>query len=446
MRLKWRRAAVCAVIIYCLFSIYAAYVVFLRRPRESGTQRAAAGRERRRGSSLQWQNEQEQRELQHSQQDDEWNPWEEDEKMENAEQNGAQLQRFQKKILQNSPRKKLVQIWGKAAIGLYLWQHILGGPLMPSEVTAHWREGELKAGDIYFRFYTGPAVVPGRISLDTENLVLVLNGREEGKIKFATQWLHYVQTLHQMHKLKHSAVVLLGNEQCDNDWIEPYLRKHGGFIDLIFLVYDSPWVNEVDVYQWPLGVATYRNFPIVDLNNLMLHSSRPYLCNFLGTVYKASSRETLLDILKQERLSAMCLISVREQWLPQETSDSLKKYQGALLQSDLTLCPVGINTECYRIYEACACGSVPVVEDVMTPGQCGNSSALQNAPLRLLKSMGAPFIFVKDWRELPAILEKEKAMTLQEKNQRRRTIIEWFKQFRTQLRKKFIDILENRFF
>ncbi|XP_072124337.1 ribitol-5-phosphate xylosyltransferase 1 isoform X2 [Mobula birostris] len=313
MRLKWRRAAVCAVIIYCLFSIYAAYVVFLRRPRESGTQRAAAGRERRRGSSLQWQNEQEQRELQHSQQDDEWNPWEEDEKMENAEQNGAQLQRFQKKILQNSPRKKLVQIWGKAAIGLYLWQHILGGPLMPSEVTAHWREGELKAGDIYFRFYTGPAVVPGRISLDTENLVLVLNGREEGKIKFATQWLHYVQTLHQMHKLKHSAVVLLGNEQCDNDWIEPYLRKHGGFIDLIFLVYDSPWVNEVDVYQWPLGVATYRNFPIVDLNNLMLHSSRPYLCNFLGTVYKASSRETLLDILKQERLSAMCLISVREQ-------------------------------------------------------------------------------------------------------------------------------------
>ncbi|XP_051886331.1 ribitol-5-phosphate xylosyltransferase 1 isoform X2 [Pristis pectinata] len=425
MRLRWRRAAGCLVFLYCLFSIYAAYVVFVRGP---GAHRAAAARERRRGSSVPWQTEEEQKELQHLQQDDEWNPWEEDEKMENAVQHRAQLQGFQKQMLRNPPRKKVVQIWGKAAIGLYLWQHILGGPLTPSDVTAHWREGRLKAGNLYFRFYTGPAVIPGHISLDTENLVLVLNGREEGKIKFATQWLHYVQTLHQMDKLKHTAVVLLGSEECDNGWIEPYLRKHGGFIDLIFLVYDSPWVNEVDVYQWPLGVAT------------------PYLCNFLGTVYKGSSRETLLDMLKQERFSAMCLISVREQWLPQETSDSLRKYQDALLQSDLTLCPVGINTECYRIYEACACGSVPVVEDVMTPGQCGNSSVLQNAPLRLLKLMGAPFIFVKDWRELPAILEKEKAMSLQEKNQRRRIVIEWFKQFRTQLRKKFIDILENRFF
>ncbi|XP_067906451.1 ribitol-5-phosphate xylosyltransferase 1 isoform X4 [Heterodontus francisci] len=331
-------------------------------------------------------------------------------------------------------------------IGLYLWQHILGGQLTPSDVTAHWREGELKAGNLHFRFYTGPAVVPGHIPLDTENLVLVLNGREERKIKFATQWLHYVQTLLQTHKLQHVAVVLLGNEECDNDWIEPYLRKHGGFIELLFLVYDSLWVDKEDVYQWPLGVATYRNFPIVNLNNLMLHSSRPYLCNFLGTVYRGSSRETLLDVLKRARLNTMCLISIREQWLPQETSESLKKYQDALLQSDLTLCPVGINTECYRIYEACSYGSVPVVEDIMTPGQCGNSSVFHNSPLRLLKLMGAPFIFVKDWKELPAILEKEKVMSLQEKNQRRRIVIEWFKQFRTQLKQTFIDILESRFF
>ncbi|XP_055506637.1 ribitol-5-phosphate xylosyltransferase 1 isoform X1 [Leucoraja erinacea] len=442
MRLRWKRAAGGLVLIYCLFSLYAAYVVFFQGSRGSG----AAARERRRGSALPLQNEGQQGESQHLQQDNEWNPWEEDEKMENDLQHKAQLQGFQKQILQNPPRRKVVQIWGKAAIGLYLWQHILGGPLTPSDVMAQWREGELKAGNLYFSFYTGPAVVPGRISPDTENLVLVLNGREEGKVKFATQWLHYVQTLHQMHKLKHMAVVLLGSEGCENGWIQPYLKKHGGFIDLLFLVYDSPWVDEVDVFQWPLGVATYRNFPIMDLNNLMLHSSRPYLCNFLGTVYKGSSRETLLDVLKQEKLGAMCLISVREQWLPQETNDSLKKYQDALLQSDLTLCPVGINTECYRIYEACACGSVPVIEDVMTPGQCGNSSVFQNAPLRLLKSMGAPFIFVTDWGELPAILEKEKAMTLQEKNQRRRIVIEWFKQFRTQLKKKFTDILENKFF
>ncbi|XP_060695209.1 ribitol-5-phosphate xylosyltransferase 1 isoform X1 [Hemiscyllium ocellatum] len=446
MRFQWKRLLCLLMFIYCLFSIYAAYIVFYQGRRGSGAHRVTAPRERSKDSTRPLQIVEEQDDFQHPEQDNEWNPWEEDEKMENAFQHKVQLQGFQKQILQHRPRQKKVQIWGKAAIGLYLWQHILGGQLTPNDVTAHWREGQLKAGNLHFSFYTGPSAVPGNIPLDTENVVLVLNGREEGKIKFATQWLHYVQTLLQTHKLQHVAVVLLGNEQCENGWIEPYLKKHGGFIDLIFLVYDSPWVNEEDVYQWPLGVATYRNFPIVDLNNLMLHSSRPYLCNFLGTVYKGSSREILLNVLKRERLNTMCLISVREQWLPQETSENLKKYQDALLQSDLTLCPVGINTECYRIYEACSYGSVPVVEDVMTPGQCGNSSVFQNAPLRLLKLMGAPFIFVKDWKELPAILEKEKAMSLQEKNHRRRLVIEWFKQFRTQVRQKFVDILESHFF
>lgn len=45
-------------------------------------------------------------------------------------------------------------------------------------------------------------------------------------------------------------------------------------------------------------------------------------------------------------------------------------YQYALSLSDLTLNPVGMNTECYRIYEAMAHGSVPVVEDKTTPGLC----------------------------------------------------------------------------
>ena len=56
--------------------------------------------------------------------------------------------------------------------------------------------------------------------------------------------------------VSHVAVVLLGSEQCTNDWISPYLRRHGGFVDVLFLVYDSPWVNDKDVFQWPLGVAT----------------------------------------------------------------------------------------------------------------------------------------------------------------------------------------------
>lgn len=130
-------------------------------------------------------------------------------------------------------------------------------------------------------------------------------------------------------------------------------------------------------------------------------------------------------------------------WLPQETADSLKRYQTALAQSELTLCPAGINTECYRIYEACSYGSVPVVEDVMTPGMCASGPS---SPLRLLKTAGAPFIFITDWKELPAILEREKTMNQEQKMNRRRRLLEWYATFRQQMKERFTEVIEETFF
>lgn len=109
------------------------------------------------------------------------------------------------------------------------------------------------------------------------------------------------------------------------------------------------------------------------------------------------------------------------------------------------MCPVGVNTECYRIYEACSYGSVPVVEDIMTAGNCGNTSVYRNAPLQLLKSMDAPFIFIKNWNELPAVLEKEKTLILQEKIQRRKMLLHWYQHFKTELKMRFTNILESSF-
>lgn len=106
---------------------------------------------------------------------------------------------------------------------------------------------------------------------------------------------------------------------------------------------------------------------------------------------------------------------------------------------------MGVNTECYRIYEACSYGSVPVVEDVMTAGSCGNASVSHNAPLQLLKSMGAPFIFIKNWKDLPAVLEKEKTIILQEKIQRRKMLLHWYQHFKTELKMRFTNILESSF-
>ncbi|XP_053108087.1 ribitol-5-phosphate xylosyltransferase 1 [Hemicordylus capensis] len=430
MRLTRKRFCSALLATYLLFSLYAAYSVFLK-PRRPAASRAGKKEKHGREHAVLGP--------------EEWNPWESDERnnLQHKSENSLQLLKDMK--LQHEQTDLRVQIWGKAAIGLYLWQHIIEGPLNPADVSAQWREGSIKAGKSFFSFITGPAVVPGYFSVEADNAVIVLNGREEGKISYATQWLHYAQTLVQTHKLQHVAVVLLGSEQCSNEWIYPYLKKYGGFVDLLFIIYDSSLVNEEDVFQWPLGVATYRNFPVVEPSWSMLHTPRLYQCNFLGTVYKNSSREVLMEVLKQSGLEKLCWISAREEWWPQETDESLRNYQDALLQSDLTLCPLGVNTECYRIYEACSFGSVPVVEDVMTPGNCGNSSVHHHAPLQLLKTMGAPFIFIRNWKELPAVLKKEQNMTLQQKIQRRKKLMEWYRQFKAQMRQKFISTLENSF-
>ena len=133
-------------------------------------------------------------------------------------------------------------------------------------------------------------------------------------------------------------------------------------------------------------------------------------------------------------------------WLPQETNESREEYIQTLSQSDLTLNPVGKNTECYRIYEAIAYGSIPVIEDVMTQGNCGRASLSSHYPLRLLKEMDAPLIFIKDWSELTKIIEKEKTLRYSEKVKRRRNILLWYESFKSKLREKFIRIINEHFF
>uniref|UniRef100_A0A6B2F9A2 Exostosin GT47 domain-containing protein n=1 Tax=Bothriechis nubestris TaxID=1766655 RepID=A0A6B2F9A2_9SAUR len=430
MRLTRKRFCSALLAAYLVFSLYAAYSVFLKPRRPAASRPGQREKQRREHAILGIE---------------EWNPWEVDEKIYLQQKSASSLQLLKKMSLQQELTNFRVQIWGKAAIGLYLWQHIFEGLLEPADIKAQWRKGSIKIGKSYFSFITGPSVIPGYFSVEAETVVLILNGREEGKISYATQWLHYAQTLVQTHKLQHVAVVLLGNEQCKNEWIYPYLKSYGGFVERFFLVYDSPIVNEEDIFQWPLGVATYRHFSVAEPSWSMLQRPRPYQCNFLGTVYKNSSRKIVLEILMQSGLHKLCSVSAREQWTPQETNKSLRIYQAALLESDLTLCPVGVNTECYRIYEACSFGSVPVVEDVMTPGNCGNSSVHHRAPLQLLKTLGAPFIFIKNWKELPAVLEKEQNMTLQQKIQRRKILMEWYQQFKAQMRQKFVSILEKAF-
>ena len=330
-----------------------------------------------------------------------------------------------------------VEVWGKAAIGLYLWKHVLEGSL-ERRMGGVWSYGEKQIGKIRFRFRIGPGVVPGRVPEDTKNLVLVINGREPTKISFAKMWL---DSLYDLHNLKNVAVVLLGNEQCNNDWLMPHMQKHGGLIRVAFVVYDVPYQS--GFIQWPLGVATYRNFPVIPSLAVQVDNIRTYKCNFLGTIYPGSSRETLKRIINKYHLNKVCLVKLRENWFSSESPRTAQEYRDALHNSDLTLCPVGINTECYRIYEAVSFGSVPVIEDVMTPGNCGMQS--EGKPLHILKSMNAPFIYIKTWDQLPGILKKEAKLSHKDIVERRRNVIKWYKTFKVKLKTLFVSTLAKQF-
>ena len=146
-----------------------------------------------------------------------------------------------------------------------------------------------------------------------------------------------------------------------------------------------------------------------------------------------------------------------------ETEQTRDEFVRILSDSDLTLNPVGFNTECYRIYEAMALGSMPVIEDVMTEGNCENHSSLNKSslfqhdalnstynfdpPLRLLKQFGAPVIYVKNWvQDLNQLLEKESILTENEKIIRRNRIVQWYDDFKLKLKHRLVKVLVNKFF
>ncbi|KAK3601759.1 hypothetical protein CHS0354_016123 [Potamilus streckersoni] len=383
--------------------------------------------------------------------DEDWNPWGEEFESEQSEVPHHEPPKIlwnlephkpEFKVKVNRSREMIVEIWGKAAIGLYLWEHVLEGPL-EKKLGGVWSYGTKTVSNITFRFRTGPGVIPVKVPRETENLVLVLNGREPSKVEYAQLWLN---SLPNFPHLKNVAVVLLGNEKCVNDWIKPYTEKGGGQVKFVFLVYDSPDIDNRTFFQWPLGVATYRDFPVVDSSQIQSNKQRKYLCNFLGTVYKNASREDLLRNLESSPYKSRCYIKPRYEWVPLERAESREEYVQTVAQSDLTLNPVGQNTECYRIYEALSLGSVPVIEDVMTPGICGKSPASNVYPLRLLKEFKAPVIYIKNWNDLPNMLETEKSLNHSYIARRRKNVLLWYESFKSKLRDRFVNVIRERFF
>ncbi|OQV22242.1 Transmembrane protein 5 [Hypsibius exemplaris] len=316
-----------------------------------------------------------------------------------------------------------VDIYADAAIGVYMWEHMFKGRLV-SKLEGTLQYGFLRQGNINWRFRIGPSITPEAGFPDVEHLVLVLNGRSQEKIKRSQSWLELVPA---SATVRNVAVVLLGDEHCNNEWLLWYLEGEKYRIRAVFVVYDSKLVDNKKVFQWPLGVATYRGFPQLELTTNDILETRPYLCHFMGTVYSNNSRVDLMKALDTTPLKKKCYIQVRYDWPEQETYQSATDYAKTLQQSDSVLSPVGMNSECYRVYEALSVGSLPVIEDQKAPGVC-------DTPYRLLREYNVPAMFIGDWDELPGILEYLTSLSDTELLHQRNKIIKWYQKFLLSMR------------
>ena len=125
----------------------------------------------------------------------------------------------------------------------------------------------------------------------------------------------------------------------------------------------------------------------------------------------------------------------------------MNDYVRVLRNSDLTLNPAGKNVECYRIYEAMAVGSVPVIEDTAIMASCGTAVGdSRRDVLRLLKRHSAPVIYVSDWQELTAVLQRERQLSPADVIARRISVVNWYRKFRRKMRDTFAYVVRQKFF
>lgn len=357
-----------------------------------------------------------------------------------------------------------VAVWSRAAIGNYFWSEVFGQTVGAQDGGTLTSTGQFVLGRVRVRYITGYGVqINAMPTAETKLLVLILNTHTPSRVQQGVQWLEAVRT--RFTNVQHLGLIVHGQESCRNHWLRPYLDDPRYRIRFAFVTYATDLIDDSRVFQWPLGVATYRGFP-TSLTSSLGQTDRAHIardpksarCNFFGTVYANSSRVELLRTLRGLPADLGCEIGARMQWAPKETDATLGRYVDTLRRSDLTLSPAGVNSECYRWLEAASQGSTPVVEDVVKPATCGD-------PLTLMRRMDAPFVYVRNWSSelAPLLVSRSKVAGVSNGSNviigggggggavargagdRRRAVRQWYLDFNRAMRVRFLSQLAATF-
>jgi len=230
-----------------------------------------------------------------------------------------------------------------------------------------------------------------------------------------------------------------------------FCHKHPGWRPPDFTyywdkVFTSKWDSQKLTAYLPLS-------PRIELRLIVkeerkLASNRTFAYSFAGgitsenrkamatEVPKLSSSKGFIHLVEQGHRHFQKNKTAREWYIDAEA------YRSLLLNSVFTLSPIGNNVECFRIWEACEAGSIPVISTGAWRWKhhpCG----VGEVSIKPLLDSGAPFLFVKSWEEAAAVIDRV-ANNPVWADQWQENIVRWYNTFLSDFANRFEARLSSR--
>ena len=234
---------------------------------------------------------------------------------------------------------------------------------------------------------------------------------------------------YQQFRGKNAFLVHFLDENYEGLYEEIYSNFRG-----VFRCHWSSIFNQKYVSKMPLG---YSNGMGRAGRPIPQATKRKYVWSFAGALMKSSRPDMAKALLPlkphffspTDDVSSLSFLS-EEQRITKRLTPS--DFSGLLFQSTFSPCPMGnVNLECFRVYEALECGSIPIVEKRLTLDYFRD--LLGDHPMPAVRSWPEARRFVEDMLRRPDEIDR-----LQER------CIRWWVDFKKQYKEHVADFVRER--